>query len=177
MKKQETNQIIAESPKTNHLTIFIHGTILPLRFPQNIKEMVNDIKKPSLKKAYQNYLDNLRINSSFRKQPIGPRGLFKVDLSSNQEDLISFSSKIIISAYKETELQINPDAKNSFYLFGWNGNLKHKDRVQAAFKLYKDLQDEIENIKKTSDLPIKITLLALSHEGNVALNLELAERE
>ena len=139
--------------------------------PKNIKKISNEVKSFIKDEGYQKYLDNLRVNSVLKNQAIGPKGLFNVEDIENQ---IAKDTKIIVSAYKHAlEATHNGNKINSFYLFGWSGQLSHAKRVEAAHELYEQIQKEISKIKHEN---IKIEICAHSHGGNVALNLETAEK-
>lgn len=65
----------------------------------------------------------------------------------------------------------------SFYTFGWNGNLDFQERKKAAVNLYKAIKWLIkEFFAKHGKIP-RIRLITHSHGGNVALNLVAVAKE
>ncbi|MCF7800257.1 hypothetical protein K9L05_01420 [Candidatus Babeliales bacterium] len=155
--------------KDYNMTIFIHGTILPA--------------------------SSTRFKGHHQYQPINSLGLIKIDdieKENEKEPIYLKTTKKIINNYnlikKDIEKNIEQDKKDNseqaFYTFGWDGNLSKKSRLNWSKKLYEQIVDEIEKIKKDFsdkekeiDIKTNITIIAHSHGGNVALNLALAEKE
>ncbi len=73
----------------------------------------------------------------------------------------------------KTLIMSNPNrfAAEEFYLFGWNGNLGHKERENAARHLYTDLKKVIKQYYEKYGCQPSIRIYAHSHGGNVALLL------
>ncbi|MCK4264738.1 hypothetical protein KAW80_00050 [Candidatus Babeliales bacterium] len=136
-----------KKPQTETVVVWIHGT-LPLDIPREKK------------------LFNLKY---FPFQAISKKGLHKVNETSKT------IPSLFSNMYKLTCEKLSIKNNLSFYTFGWNGKLNDKSRIESAFKLYEELNNEITKIKKTKNCKIEIIILAHSHGSNVALNLARAE--
>ncbi len=58
-----------------------------------------------------------------------------------------------------------------FYVFGWSGKLRNKEREITAEKLYQEINVLIEKYKEKYGCMPTIRIIAHSHGGNVALNM------
>ncbi|MBD3231461.1 hypothetical protein GF322_02245 [Candidatus Dependentiae bacterium] len=165
--------------KKEHLiTIFIHGTILPIPSTCALNYSFNK-NTPKASSNYQKYLDYLRDEIYSVCQPNLGLGLKKINIEEekNKKNNINY---LYIKTYEQMAKQINHkhNITQSYYVFGWNGRLDHKKRIQAAEQLYKALKYEIENIKKTNpNQKIILELFGHSHGGNVILNLASIEEK
>ncbi|HLJ30824.1 MAG TPA: hypothetical protein VKU36_00150 [Candidatus Babeliales bacterium] len=61
--------------------------------------------------------------------------------------------------------------KEEFYIFGWSGKLKNKEREHAAQALYHGISTLVEQYEKKYGCAPTIRIIAHSHGGNVALNM------
>ncbi len=187
VKYKDTNNNSETYKVDEHLmTVFIHGTILPIpsfsTFFKTIKG--NPYLKKSQNKKYgffQKYLINQRFVGIYQHQPISYLGLIEIDQVKNiTPENTSRACKHITDLYKTVYQKYtpNPIKSHSVYTFGWDGKLSKTQRVRWANKLYKKLRSEIYRINQTvKPKTLKIELLAHSHGGNVALNLAQAEEK
>jgi len=79
------------------------------------------------------------------------------------------------AVYKAAKLLADADSKdfdlNNFYLFRWSGSLDEHARENAAVDLYCMLSDIVRRMEFEYGGVPKITIIAHSHGGNVALSL------
>ena len=148
------------------ITVFIHGTILP--------------PLPFSSKTLKGISKFMRFSGSHKYLPISDLGLIEIDQNKNivPKNKSEDACKQIIEWYKTVyqKCTSNPVKSHSVYTFGWDGSLSSKQRRVWGKKLYKKLIKEIDEINKTiKPKSLKIELVAHSHGGNVALNLERAE--
>jgi len=169
-----------EEEQEHIITIFIHGTILPI---PSLKALNKSLKKDTNNNSsfYQKYLNYLRKDTIYNYQPINDLGLIKIELDApvpyfSKNKFNYLTAKTYQHFYNEYD-----NCKNktfSFYTFGWNGRLDHKKRIRAAQDLYNALTKEIAAIQQQRPhSKIKIEILAHSHGGNVALNLAAVEEK
>jgi hypothetical protein len=73
----------------------------------------------------------------------------------------------------ETIVENDPEHFNAdeFYIFGWSGGLREKERRRVAEKLYHDLVDLTQKYQKKYGIYPIIRIIAHSHGGNVALHM------
>lgn len=73
----------------------------------------------------------------------------------------------------ETIIENDPEHFNAteFYIFGWSGGLREKERKRVAEKLYHDLVDLTEKYQEKYGCYPTIRIIAHSHGGNVALHM------
>jgi hypothetical protein len=176
---QEQNNI-----KNYKLIVFIHGTIFYTPSPKAIAGVITDIiSKFSFKKGkkqkkgiLKNYYKRIRQSYYRVYQPIGPRGLVKIDPKA-PPNVSTKTSKCAAGVY-ETLCQLLEKENNterSYYTFGWNGRLSKRARKRSAQKLYLTLIDKINQLKRQEDKETEIELLCHSHGVNVALLLAKME--
>lgn len=84
---------------------------------------------------------------------------------THQKYYIRTISETLIASDPE---QFNPD---TFYLYGWNGNLSRIEREKAAHQLYQQLKIIRQDYYKKYGVKPYIQILSHSHGGNVALLL------
>ena len=60
--------------------------------------------------------------------------------------------------------------KNFFYLFGWSGSLRVKERKKAALTLHNEISTLVKNYKEEG-IDVSLRVITNSHGGNVALHL------
>ena len=174
------NEINLKQEESEHIiTIFVHGTILPLPSLKILRRSFND--KSCTSSFYQKYLNNLRRDTIYNYQPINDFGLIKIELNG-PSPYVSKNKYNYLTAktyqYFHNECDTSKNKTFSFYTFGWNGRLDHKKRVRAAQDLYNALTKELETVKQEKpNSKIKIEILAHSHGGNVALNLAQSEKK
>lgn len=163
-----------QKPKQNYtLTVFIHGTILPIPSVKTFK----NARRLRNGGFYQRYLDSLRSLSLFREQPIQDKGLQKIPLfdPTMHNSPINSPTKLIATLYHHVQQAIGTSESQetfSYYTFGWDGRLNENNRQLWAEKLAGALRHEIKTIKqKNPNLSITLHILAHSHGGNVALHL------
>jgi len=169
------NKFENKADKNYHLIIFIHGTILPR---PSILSFQNALESKEKSNFYQKYLNELRITAPYVHQPIGEKGLHKIDF--NIQNSTYKTTNPVLKKYLELyqKENVEPNTHTILYTFGWDGELSHKNRIQSSDMLYESLNSELTNINKENTnfkINIKTTILAHSHGGNVALNLAKAE--
>ncbi|HBS48554.1 TPA: hypothetical protein DEO28_01475 [Candidatus Dependentiae bacterium] len=157
--------------KSETIIIFIHGTILPR---PSIKSFEKAAKNETSSSFYQKYIDELRLNSDYINQPIGDKGLHKIDL--NDKNSKYQTSNKILKKFLESYQQEN-DNQNvvTLYTFGWDGRLDKTNRENSGNQLYEELTKELEAKKKENIKVEQTEIIAHSHGGNVALYLAKAE--
>lgn len=77
--------------------------------------------------------------------------------------------KRLITATAEADPATFP--LDTFYVFGWSGDLSFKEREKDARKLYQGIKELVARYETTYGHTPKINLITHSHGGNVALNL------
>ncbi len=85
----------------------------------------------------------------------------------------SIEKKYHLRSIAETLAQIAPEKYplETFYLFGWSGQLLFAEREEAAKRLYKELKEVIAQYEKKHGATPRIQIITHSHGGNVVLNL------
>jgi len=92
-----------------------------------------------------------------------PDELIKIDTLSSK-----YYTPVIARTLQTADAKEFPS--NSFYVFGWSGNISNSARQEAAAILFAQLQKLLCSYKEKNIIP-KITIITHSHGGNVALNL------
>ncbi|MCK4650670.1 hypothetical protein KAT08_00700 [Candidatus Babeliales bacterium] len=162
------------SHKKHIITVFIHGTILPYPSYKVFKKALKNQKNQDKKSFYSKYLKNLRYELIYKLQPISDFGLLEIneDNTNGERNLLIAKLYKFLCKYVENDNNI----LFSFYTFGWDGRLDSKKREEWGNRLYKELIDKIEELKKKMpNIELIIHVLAHSHGGNVALNLSKSE--
>lgn len=168
-------QVIQEThPKIIHVTVFIHGTILPLVSPKAIKQaIVTTVKERQPLRAFEYYWQALRSESMYGKQLISKEhGLQEVRFLRNH-----WVNWILTQAYKYMIERVSDHHRTDlFYTFGWQGLLSADDRLNAAKHLYDALvKERTKLMQEHPDRHISFSLVTHSHGCNVALLLPLIE--
>lgn len=160
---------ITPTTRTHHITIFIHGTVLPIPHPTAILKAWQAQPHES---AYDAYLDQLRGERHFQEQLIGPRGLHKIDLSHyHAQTPHSKSCHDITQKYHLLNQAHNKQDAYSYYLYGWCGRLCASARERAGTALLADITQELANLKTLfPGDSFALSLVCHSHGGNVALH-------
>lgn len=128
------------------INIFIHGTLFLT-------------KKNNVNKRKSHYGHRIILGE----------GLTKIENPSKSlsTNLAAYPS---IALFEKNNKKINPNDKNIYYLWGWNGILSNKARREESINLFCCLVKLINYYKKQGVNP-KIRLLAHSHGGNVCLGI------
>ncbi len=171
------HKAVMPSPKKGTLvTVFIHGTILPVPSWKSLKHVFKYGRKRATS-GYQAYIDSLRFNSFLRHQPMGTSGLVKIEKdNSGRHTRATFITKDLFESIYAQQLADTFSAF-SYYTFSWNGRLSRRHRKQSGFKLYDELIALKKEIESTTGEPVAFDLYCHSHGGNVALNLAQAEED
>lgn len=162
--------------KTHHLTIFIHGTIIPVpHFPSLYKSLSSNQSDNS----YESYLNHLRYEPHYQMQLMGGRGLDRVDIHHYDAKKHRYSATCFDIAQKYHAMHQKNTHRTSqaysYYLFGWLGKLCADNRHQEGVRLFNCLAQKVASLKALEpDTEVEITLVAHSHGGNVALNIAQA---
>ncbi|MBU4269617.1 hypothetical protein KJ644_04885 [Candidatus Dependentiae bacterium] len=174
------NKSEKQKQKTELITIFVHGTIIPYPSVSNaIKTMRGDKKSPLKHETFwHKYINNLRFQGFYQYQPIDDLGLIKINLEKTKnlnihENISHEITNIFSNNYKALKKDYK---KYSYYTFGWCGRLDAQRRLESAEQFYKELIKEIEKLKTKKIVP-EIQIYAHSHGGNVALNLANIEKK
>ncbi|MBA2306729.1 hypothetical protein H0W26_01190 [Candidatus Dependentiae bacterium] len=128
--------------KKRIVTIFIHGTLLPAVF----------LKIPFLKNFF-----------------VCPQGLHPL---SELQKSFHLASPFHLASLGTLLCEEDPELfdKDSFFLFGWSGDLSVTKRRKAAAELTASVLDLIEKYA-SEGISIGLRIIAHSHGGNVALHL------
>jgi hypothetical protein len=167
------------------LIVFVHGTILPLPSPTCIFPSIKDVLKKgrSEKRGWSDYYyEKLRYKTFFKYQIIGNYGLEDINKLSPATCARYPYTKMLCNFYENSYEFANDKmpANLHMYNFGWDGRLSQKSRLRGAKNLYKQLTNEILNLKNKFNLcddDLEIIMIGHSHGGNVLLNLARAEEE
>lgn len=81
--------------------------------------------------------------------------------------------KYYLRTIAQTLIDYHPEQfpADTFYLFGWSGDLSHNARLAAAQKLYNELKVVIKEYKQMYGAQPRVQIITHSHGGNVALLL------
>lgn len=161
-----------QKPTRALVTVFIHGTILPIPSWESLK-MVYGAEKSNGASLYQQYCNALRFKGILSCQPINRQGLVVIDAGQSVQTPASMSAATFDVIYKNW-LKL-PYEQFSYYTFGWNGRLNNKSRKHAANELYRSLLDLKNQLMKDGYNVVDFDLYAHSHGGNVALNMGALE--
>jgi hypothetical protein len=140
-------EVMPENPLEHapkNVTIWVHGTRLNLHFPLNLV--------PSLV-SFDSHINPTHSGLHLIADCAPDNNLVTVATTLNSADSIRFPL-------------------DHFYTFGWSGKLSHTERLKAAKDLETDIVNKIINPYTAlyGTVP-KITIIAHSHGGNVALNM------
>ncbi len=176
--------------KDKHITIFVHGTILPgfallnpyKSYTQTLQE--DDLYIQCLKKIRSNpliYEDCLMLQKGLYKVP---KSLIKKYI---QQSLTTNYSKKgayqIIGAYNLIHTYLDSNNKKDhkytdqdYYTFGFSGLLSNIHRKEASKELHEELLKLIQE-NEQQGYTVHMSLVCYSHGGNVALYLPLVQQD
>ena len=164
------------------VTVFVHGTVMPnpsfTALGSSVKYLFK--KKKKNQSAYQKYLEEVKKEGPYKRQPINGLGLKAIDLTEYvRKKEPRYIAKQTAVFYKKVYDRVYEGHENSlcFYTFGWHGELRNKRRLQAAEQLYETLALEKQKLETLTKLPVLINLVTHSHGGNVALYLAPIEEK
>lgn len=173
------NPLNDQEKQSTHLVIFIHGatTFIPsLSAFRHAWQQSSDSK--TNESFYQHYQNKIRFGGYRKNQPIGIKGLWRIEERENpahsQKTIHSAETFVLANLYKTSQQHVHNAKKENlvFYTFGWDGSLSHPCRKQWAHMLYRSLIKLRARIRQNNPAhEIKITIVGHSHGGNVALNL------
>lgn len=91
-------------------------------------------------------------------------------LPNNLTKLTDLNETVFYKTLMRCLVKSNPEEfpLESFYIYGWSGELNPNSRKEAAWKLYNILKNKVKNNK---NIKYKITIIGHSHGGNIALNM------
>lgn len=135
-----------------------------------------EIKKTEISntKHLNNFNNDINITIWIHGTRLLPKWIvsnyFETDPGLNKAESVDkkYYMRTIVDTISKSEPEKYP--KESFYVFGWSGDLSFQQREKAARDLHDSLINLIDKYKK-SELNPKITILCHSHGGNVALNM------
>lgn len=165
------------------VTIFIHGTLLPVFYILNFYKTYNN--KTNSEDWYTKCLKKLRVNPILQEDSlILSEGLIKIspDILNqyNQQILPTNLCKIAayhaIGAYNNISKFVQQNnIDTDYYTFGFLGLLSDKHRKETALILYKNLNLLKERYNQENYDP-EFTLIGYSHGGNIILYLGFVEQ-
>ncbi len=158
--------------KTDHMYIFVHGTVKPPEIPfSSIFQIMRDEIDSLL---YKDIVEHLRRDSYYaRGQAMQDIGLHPIIVNYCAE---RNSSQTVAQLYNMQLETFGIDTtKVLYYTFGWNGLLSDKKRYEAAVDLYKELLNEVNRLAMQGIFP-DIHLIGFSHGGNILLYLPEARK-
>ncbi len=173
----ENNAMQYTHQKTVKVTVFIHGTILPIPSIQSAKEAAMVAwKTKKIELTIEAYYYSLRSNSFYKNQIIGKPELHEI-LKLSDDHWVNWA---LTSAYRYMHETFLPDDNKTllFYSFGWNGRFRSKKRRTAADDLYDALIKKRKELAETyPDHEIEFSLVTHSLAGEIALRLAHIEEE
>jgi hypothetical protein len=168
--------------ETRAVTVFIHGTLLPvfafLNPNQTYTQTIHstDWYTRCLKKIRVDpvlFEDSIVLQEGLHKIPTDILEQYKKQtLSAGQSKIGAYQA---IGAYHEIYQHVYNNAlKADYYTFGFLGLLSDTHRRETAHELYKSLVQLKTTYNEQAIEPV-FTLIGYSHGGNVILYLPLAE--
>lgn len=138
-----------QTPPQPPITIWVHGTAPS----KKTLELLSDIKMDIIHKFFyceQGLKKADEIDPSYHHYGIAK------ELSQKDPELFPFES---------------------FYIFGWSGQLDKEERLKTANALHKALQKLVKHYKQKYGCNPTIRIITHSHGGNVVLNLAQVKEE
>lgn len=177
----KSQQQSSKISKMHYMFVFVHGTILPYPSPSSLFSSIKNTLKSGRREKIsweERFIHELRFKSIYKFQPIQEYGLQQIQFAPLTQNSPYYYSFVTATLFQNVLNNINPEkySDTSFYTFGWDGKLSHQSRVASAKVLYQSLFNEVQKLKNSYE-KINLTILAHSHGGNVALNMENAYNE
>lgn len=153
------------------MTVFVHGTILPLPSFTTLQDVLNS--KSRFQDSFMDrYCQSMRAHSFVCYQPIQDFGLHPIE----EQTSLFTTPWTLAQSYEEKYHEVYGYGSSiKSYTFGWRAYLSSAHRSQASDFLYWALIKEVKRLKR-SHKRVVVHLLGHSHGGNVCLNLAYNER-